>query len=185
MEYLANLGPLLTGSKLLAQGGCSPSASQAVLAMIGRIMSLGMLFFFFLSKVKRTDQLMLIKIIVAQEARVVAWVGISIPSSRAPAHGGTEKPRDWLKATYWLGVVLRLDAGGLTSEPKFLTAAYYSAPCFHVPYEQETRLFVRLLSVASTLFSRVCARPVPSSVMATATQWVGSVRCRGYCFAGE
>lgn len=129
MEYLASLGPLPTGSKPLAQGGCSPSASQAVLAMIGRIMSLGMLFFF-LSKVKRTDQLMLIKIIVAQEARVVAWVGISIPSSRAPAHGGTEKPRDWLKATYWLGVELRLDTGGLTSEPKYLTCRILFFPVF-------------------------------------------------------
>lgn len=63
-------------------------------------------------------------IIIAQEARVVAWVGISIPSSCAPAHGGTEKPRHGLKATYWMGVELRLDPGGLTSEPKFLTATY-------------------------------------------------------------
>ena len=99
---------------------------------------------------------MLIKIIVAQKTRIVAWVGISIPSSHAPAHGGTEKTRDWLKATYWLGVELRLDTGGLTSEPKFLTAAYYSAPCFHVPYEHEMRVFVSLLSVASTLTLLLC-----------------------------
>lgn len=119
--------------------------------MTGRIMSLGMSSFL-CSKVKRTDYL-IIKII-AQDARIVGWLGISIPSSCRPGHGGTEKLRDWLKLTCWLLFELRLHTFGLTLEPKFLTTTYYGMQYSHMPYEN--RLIARFLSVANTVPLLLC-----------------------------
>lgn len=149
VEYLTSLGPLPTGSKPFAQGGCSPFASQAVLVMIGRIMSLGMPFYLVQSQENLLTD-------ANKNNSSTGGKGCCLgryfhPLLTCTSSRGTEKPKDWLKATYWLGVELKLDTGGLTSEPKFLTAAYYSSLCFHAPYEQESRLFGRLLSVADTL----------------------------------